>query len=163
MFINIKTFSIVILVMGCVFEARAQDLPNLMDLNLGSLPRNVKIAGSIPVRGNNAYEMTIYEFGLPDHEKDHQAVILLSPEGKRAVLQLGLIYEKSGVEIELACEWKKTSNKNDLLIGLTNSKSLHLKHYAMPYKAWLVKIDQSPPQFVPVNAKLVQCLGGAVD
>lgn len=161
---TIKMILILFFVMNGLCKAYAQDMPNLLDIDLDNAHSMVEITGSIPVRGNSDYELKIVEFGSRGHEKDHEAIVLLAPDGDRAVLEVGYIYKKSGVGIQFDCEWKNaTKNSNDHLVGLTNSKSTHKGHYLSPYKAWLVKIDQSPPRFVEVKASLVQCYGGAVD
>lgn len=141
------------------FCAMAQDMPNLFEIDLYNSHSMVEITGHMPVRGNNEYELDIVEYGARDHDKDKVAVLLIAPDGDRAVLEVG-----SGMGIEIVCEWKNSSkNRNDHLVGLVNPKSIPQKHYLNPYKAWLVEIDQSPPRFMPVKANLVRCYGGAVD
>ncbi len=156
---------ILLVLMSLVTEARAQTLFNLREVDWNNIPSDVGLAGTMPVHGDNGYELYIVEYGIRRQEKDHQAIVLVPPNRKRAlgVLQLGLVFEQSGIQVELACDWEKAANRNGgQLIGLTNSESSRTSDYVVPYKAWRIDVAQSPP-FVPVNPKTVRCYPEASD
>lgn len=151
--------------------------PDLKDLDMCNIPSHIELDRGMQVRGYDTHKLVIkevvfHEPGSNEQGKSQHAVLLLSENlsrcslGKvRSVLELGALNEKSGEWIEFACEWKKTkaTKINDHLIGLVNAKSSYKGHYINPYKAWRIKTEQSSPQFLPVDANLVQCAREAVD
>ena len=160
----IRTVLPLILSLSCISASGAQELPDLMQLNLRHIPSNIMPTGGIDVRGKKGYELQVIEYGLQSRSRDHLAILVDSADGGRAVLQLGLVNNENIETLELNCEWRNKRQKDGHLIGFTNSKSKFVaEHYLLPYKAWLVDVDQRPPRFVQVKANLVQCFGGVVD
>lgn len=161
------TFFMFVCLIPFLLAASKFNINGYVGFHTCNLPKGSKTHYGIPVRTNNEFEVSDFEFNKS------KAIILIKSDkshkcsNNERIGSFGEILAAEQINpvingntnVNLECRWKDQHNA-DHLVGVVKER-LYGDPYVSPKQAWLVNCKEF--KFVQVNPVLVECFDGRYD